>query len=203
MELEEMKGLWEEMSEKLESNKKLTDKLIIEMTQRKYDSKVKALLMPEIAGAVVCLLVFGLMVWRFHTLDTWYLQTGGVLLLVILGVLPIFSLRALFGLKSLDVSAQSHTETIDQFEKAKKRTMLVTRITLVLSPFMFVVSMIISSQMMGGKNLMVHYMVFGEWEVLLALLITIGLTALFVHYAVNKGKKTMNSMGEILDEGAK
>ena len=39
MELEEMKVLWQEMSQQVEKQKSLTDKLIIEMTQQKYAQK--------------------------------------------------------------------------------------------------------------------------------------------------------------------
>ena len=54
MEFEEMKSLWEEMSGKIEQQKKLTDSLIIKMTKSDYKNKIMKIFIPELIGALIC-----------------------------------------------------------------------------------------------------------------------------------------------------
>ena len=41
MELEEMQTVWSQMSDQLEQQQKLTDKIIIDMTQQKFKNRFK------------------------------------------------------------------------------------------------------------------------------------------------------------------
>ncbi|RKM87681.1 hypothetical protein D7036_24890, partial [Aquimarina sp. BL5] len=54
MELEEMKEVWSEISGQLEKQKKLTDKMIIMMTQEQYRKKWNKIAYPEILGTIIC-----------------------------------------------------------------------------------------------------------------------------------------------------
>ena len=54
MEFEEMKFLWEEMSGKIEQQKKLTDSLIIKMTKSDYKNKLMKIFIPEMIGSLIC-----------------------------------------------------------------------------------------------------------------------------------------------------
>ena len=54
MELEELRNEWQEMSKEIEKQKILTDKLIIDMTQKKYKNKLNSISIPETIGTVIC-----------------------------------------------------------------------------------------------------------------------------------------------------
>ena len=49
-----MKGLWKNMSEELDRQKLLTDKMVVEMTQQKYRDKLSQISLPETVGTIVC-----------------------------------------------------------------------------------------------------------------------------------------------------
>ena len=53
MEIEELQSVWSEMSAQLEKQKKLTNELIMEMTQNRYSTKFDKLTFYETIGAVI------------------------------------------------------------------------------------------------------------------------------------------------------
>ena len=74
MELEEMKTLWGEMSIEIEKQKKLTDSLIIKMTQADYRNKISKILIPESIGAIICFAEHSIYTCQLSkTKQTWYL----------------------------------------------------------------------------------------------------------------------------------
>ena len=56
MELEEMQLVWQEMSAQIETQKKITDSIIIKMTKSNYErNRLNNIRIPEMAGAFTCL----------------------------------------------------------------------------------------------------------------------------------------------------
>ena len=94
MELEEMKTLWGEMSIEIEKQKKLTDSLIIKMTQADYRNKISKILIPEAIGALVCFAGILFILINIQKLNNWYLLVCGITSALILFVLPLLSLKA-------------------------------------------------------------------------------------------------------------
>lgn len=94
MELEELQLAWTQMGKELETQKKLTNNIIMEMTRTKYKNKFKKISMYEKAGTVVCFGVALLILINFKKLDTWYLQACGTLCLGFLIIMPILVLSA-------------------------------------------------------------------------------------------------------------
>ena len=119
MELEEIQSVWKDMSQKLEKQHQLTDKLIIEMTRKKYANKFNKLALYEGTGSVVCLLMAGVLLIFFGRLDTWYQQVSGVIALLFLTVYPYLSLNAIYNIRKISISRSSLKHTLIAFEKAK------------------------------------------------------------------------------------
>ncbi|MFT6934116.1 MAG: hypothetical protein ACJAUQ_000500 [Maribacter sp.] len=88
MELEELQLAWTQMGKELETQKKLTNNMIMEMTRIRYKNKFKKISNYEKAGTVVCFGVALLILIKFNKLDMWYLQASGILCLGFLIIMP-------------------------------------------------------------------------------------------------------------------
>ncbi|MEP3380166.1 MAG: hypothetical protein ABJO28_06260, partial [Maribacter dokdonensis] len=82
MELEEMKSLWEDMSQKVDQQKVLTDQLIMDMTKERYENRMRRISVPETISALICFAAVIYLISNFNLLDVWYLQLTGVLTIV-------------------------------------------------------------------------------------------------------------------------
>jgi len=133
MELEEMQTVWSQMSGQLEQQKKLTEKIIIDMTQQKFKNRFSTLSFYESIGAGVCFVAVVFILLNLEKMNTWYLMTASILSILSLLILPIFSLRSLFGMKNLNLTTNSYKDTLIQFIKKKKQMLLVQRLSAVFS----------------------------------------------------------------------
>jgi len=153
MELDEMKNQWDEMSKEIKKQQILTDKLIVDMTQEKYNNKIKSISIPETIGAVICFASALYILMNFNKLDTWYLIVCGVFAVVYLIIMPIKSLRSIHKIKSINLSDKNVTETLIDFTKSKKKFWLVQRIGFYLN-FIFIVTILpISGKLLSNKDL--------------------------------------------------
>ena len=149
MELEEMKLLWDSMSEELEKQKKLTDKLIIEMTQQKYKNSLQRISIPETIGAIICYTFAIIILMNFEKYDHWFLILCAVLSLIILLFLPIFSLRAVSKMKRINIIKNSYKKTISQYTTGKKEFLLVGKFGIYVGIPMIFLNAIIFAKIMG------------------------------------------------------
>ncbi len=163
MELEEMKALWDTMSEKVEKQQIVTDQLIMEMTQQKYKNKFSKLLMYERLGAVVCIVAGLLLLFNIQKLDTWYLMACGIFTIGFLLVLPFVSLGAIRGMTKLKVSKYNFKETVVRFEKAKNKTLFIQRVSIVLSLILMFTSLPVFSKIFNDKDFFLQEHGIGFW----------------------------------------
>lgn len=151
--LEEMRNEWQEMSKELEKQQLLTDKLIIDMTQEKYNNKLQSISVPETIGAVICILAALYLILSFNKLDTWYLALCGILSIVYLILLPIKSIRSIRSMQRVTIGAKTIEQTLIDFAKKKKQFWLVQRVGFYLN-FVFIVAILpVSGKIMSNKNL--------------------------------------------------
>lgn len=153
MEIEEMKTLWEEMSQKVDEQKILTDKLIINMTQERYTNRFNKILIYESIGAVVCFASAIFLIFNLEKLDTWYLMTSGIITLISLLVLPVLVLRSIKRIKHLDLTKNNFKETIIDFYRSKKELLFTQRISLYLSFVLVLVILPVTSKILKNKDL--------------------------------------------------
>lgn len=133
MELEEMQLVWSEMNQQLAQQKKLTDKIIIDMTQQKYDQKLKTISTFETIGAIVCFCFFILVLINFGKLDTWYLMLCGLFCLAFYLFFPIAILRSIRQLRQLNLSENNYKTTLLKYAKRKKQFLLLQKAGIICS----------------------------------------------------------------------
>ena len=153
MELEEMKTLWQEMSQQVAQQKQLTDTLIMEMTQQKYSQKFSKIAIYESLGAIICFIAAIYMIFNFNKLDTWYLMACGIFMISYLLTLPIFVLRSLKTIKSLNITNKSYKQTIVGFAKAKKQLLLVQKLGIYVNFILFLTSIPLAAKLFNNKDI--------------------------------------------------
>jgi hypothetical protein len=153
MDLEEMKNTWGEMSNEIDKQKKLTDKLIMMMTQEKYDKSLRKISVPETVGTVICFIAALLILFNFEKLDTWYLQLCGSIIIGILIVTPIMSLKSIKKMNSINISKNNIKQTIIEFNKGKKQFKFAQKSGFYMSYIMFLISIPVAGKLMSNKDL--------------------------------------------------
>ncbi len=125
MEIEEIQATWSKLSNELEQQKKLTNQIIMEMTQQRYSNKFRTISTYETIGAVICFLTGLYILFNIAKLDTWYLLACGIFTLAFLLIMPVMVLRSLRKIKSIDISKNSYRETLVYYTRAKKNLLML------------------------------------------------------------------------------
>jgi UDP-N-acetylmuramyl pentapeptide phosphotransferase/UDP-N-acetylglucosamine-1-phosphate transferase len=154
MELDEMKGLWENMSQELERQRLLTDKMVVEMTRNKYKNQLRGISWPEMAGTAICFAIASYVIVNFDQLDTWYLALCGVVSICFCLILPILSMRSIWRMKKIDLSNNSYKETLEHYAREKDTFMKVQKAGFYLG-FIFALCFLpVAGKLMNGKDLL-------------------------------------------------
>lgn len=152
MEIEEMQVLWSEMSHQLEEQKKLTNEIIMQMTQERYSKKFRTLLTHETIGAVLCFAISLYILMNFKHLDTWYLKACGAFTLVFLTILPVLVLRAINRIKHLNILDKSYKETLIGYMKAKTNLLRLQQVSIAASFFVMFAVAAVFSKLWSNKD---------------------------------------------------
>ncbi|WP_299252557.1 hypothetical protein [uncultured Aquimarina sp.] len=191
MELEEMQEVWSEISGQLEKQKKLTDKMIIMMTQERYRKKWNKIVYPEIFGTIICFSVAILILFNISKLETWYNILPGILSAIILLVLPIFSLRSINKMSGINFYKNSYKDTLIKYTKNKKQFQSLQKASYYLSFLLIFLILPVTSKIIGGKDMFTG--VKNIWP--LMIFIPLGIT-FFVFFA----KWAKKCYGKNIDE---
>lgn len=167
MEIEEMQALWSEMSDQLEQQKKLTNDIIMNMTQERYTNTFKRLANYETLGAFVCYAVAFYMLLNFNALETWYLKACGGFSIAFLVILPVLVLRTLQRLQGLNIVDTTYKDTLIAYTKAKTRLIRLQQFSIGASFFlMFAVAAVFAKLWSNSDFFMIErdiksYLVIG------------------------------------------
>jgi len=195
MELEELRNGWQEMSKEIEKQKILTDKLIIDMTQKKYKNKLNSISIPETIGTVICFAGAFYIFLNFPKLDTWYMQLSGLFTALFCIVLPILSLKSIFGMQKINISTSNYKQSLERFAKNKKRFVLIQKVSFYLNFVLVIVCLPVAAKLMNGKDLFLESKVW-LWYVPFGFLFLYFFSKwVFRHY-----KKTTQSAEELLKD---
>ena len=156
MEIEELQSVWSEMSDQLEKQKKLTNELIMEMTQDRYRNKFDKITFYETIGAVICFAMAIYLLVNINKLDTWYLLSCGIFTIAFLIILPIITLGLLGKIKRINILKNSFKETIVGYTKARNQLLLMQRIGIYLSFILVFTCLPVFSKIMKNKDLFLH-----------------------------------------------
>lgn len=195
MELEEMKSLWNDMSQKVDQQKVLTDKLIIDMTQERYENKLRHISIPETIAALICFAVVIYLISNFGLLDVWYLQLSGAITIVSCLILPILSLKSIQKMKAINISKNTYKESLTTYAKGETKFMLLQKISFYVSFLVLISSVIAFGKIMKGID------IFTVTEKLNWLVPSgIGVLYIFTQWVLKKYKKATTSANNILKE---
>ena len=151
MELEEMRQLWDSMSQELQKQKLLTEKMIIEMTQQKYRTTLKGITLPEMVGTVICFVASALIIVNFDQLDTWYLVLSGIVCAIFLIILPILSWKALLRMQKMELG--TYKESLTKYAERSKRFIQIQKMSYYLGYILAVAILPVSSKLINGKDI--------------------------------------------------
>lgn len=196
MELEEMQATWSRMSDQLENQKKLTNKLIMEMTQQRYQSKIQILSKYEGIGAVICFIAAILIILQFSELDTWYLLASGIFTVCYLIVLPVIVLRSINSMKRINLIDNTYKETLIAYSKKKKQFLLTQQIGIYLNFILLAVSLPVVVKVFKGKDIFLTNIDLLYWYIPSMAVFLI----LFSIWGYSKYKKLTASASNILEE---
>lgn len=153
MEIEELQTVWSEMSDQLEKQKKLTNELIMQMTQDRYRTKFDKITFYETIGAIVCFVMAIYLLVNIDKLDTWYLLSCGIFTITFLIILPVITLGLLGKIKRINILKNSFKETIVGYEKAKNQLLLTQRVGIYLSFILVFTCLPVFSKIIKNKDL--------------------------------------------------
>jgi len=197
MELQEMQQVWQEMSLELDKQKKLTNDIIMKMTQEKYSNRFKTISVYETLGAVICYVMAMYILSNFSKLDTWYLQFCGIFTLLYLTTLPILVLRSLKRIQHLDISHKNYKETLYAYTKEKKNLLLLQKVAVVGSFLVMFSSLPVFSKLIAKKDFFA--ITFGPSFYISSLVVLLFLF-FFARWGYRSYLKITNSAENILKE---
>lgn len=192
MELDEMKSLWVDMSEKLERQKLLTDKVVLEMTQKKYRTKLNYISVPETVGTIICFAGAAYAMVNFNKLDTWYLALCGVICVSFCIILPILSMRSISRMKKIDINHNSYKESLKLYAKSKDAFVKVQKAGYYLG-FIFSLAVLpVAGKLLRNKDLLLEARLW-IWYIPLAIAFQILFSKwVFKHYtSATKGARSL------------
>jgi len=152
MELEEMRSAWTEMSTVVEKQKKLTDKLIIDMTQAKYQNTLSRIKTPELISTAICALQVMLILVNFRKFDTGFSVACAIISVAILSILPILSIRAINKMNNLNVTNNNYKQILTDYANDKLRFLSIQRLSFFLGFILMITCLPVMLKIMDGKN---------------------------------------------------
>jgi hypothetical protein len=153
MELDELKNTWDNANNPLEEQQNLTPKMIDQMTQKKYHSKIKKITYPEIIGIIICLISAFFIGINFYKLDTAFLQGAGIISILLLMTLSTISLLSLRLLNITEDVNRPYAATLKIFATQKLQFYKLQKTNVILSYLLLVSIIILLSKFFNGKDI--------------------------------------------------
>lgn len=154
MELEEMQAAWIDMSGELEKQKQITNELVMKMTQERYRNHWNKLANPDKLFTVIGFILVIVLIFNFGKLDTLALQICGILSILILIILPIFSIKTMRDLQYINIGQNTYKETMEVFAKRKQRFVNFQKLNMWVSFVFMLVSIPITMKLLKGENIL-------------------------------------------------
>lgn len=170
MEIEEMQALWSDMSNQLEHQKKLTNKIIMDMTQERYSNKFRTIATMETIGAIFCSVIGIVILANFSKLDTWYLMLCGAITVAFILGLPVLALRALRKIRTINITNKNYKEALLEFSNAKKHLMNIQKGAVVASFIVMIAASGVGAKLLGNKDFfLIERNIWANLSILLAI----------------------------------
>lgn len=153
MELDDLKDTWNSMDTQADTKQNLTPEKIYIIIKKEYSSRINRIIYPEIVGIIICLggaIFIGV---NFSNLTTTFLQTIGIVSILLLLTLSIISLLSLQRLViKRDINTQ-YAETLRIFAKQKFWFYKLQKANVILSYLLLITVVILLPQIVNGKDI--------------------------------------------------
>ena len=153
MQLDDLKNTWNEMSNQAKEKQNLNLKTFDNMSKKKFNSKIKKIILPEILGSLVCLAAAVFTWLNFYKLGTAAFQITGVLAIMLLVVLPIISLISIQQLYKTGDMSKSYADTLKAFTVQKIKFCKLQKLNLTLSYLLLVTVILLSTKLFGTNHI--------------------------------------------------
>ena len=197
MEIEEMKALWSDMSDQLDQQKKLTNEIILKMTQERYTNKFRTISRYETFGALFCLIAFLFILVNIQKLDTWYLMACGVMTLAFIAILPLLTLKLLSQIRNFNILDKSYKEALIGFQKAKKNLLKLQQTAIYISFIILFTSSAVFAKIFGNKD---FFLIDRGIKEYLVFAFAFAFVFFFSRWGFNAYKKVTASAENVLNE---
>jgi len=156
MELDELKSDWENSNNRPTNQNSLTSKMIDQMIQTKYNSKLNKIRYPEIGGGLVCAIAIVFIACNFNELDTAVTRCTGAIAILLLLLLPILSFLSLSKLNFESAVNESHVEVLQQFAIDRLRFQRYQKMNVTLCYLLMVAIIILLPKFFYGKDIVIN-----------------------------------------------
>ncbi len=153
MELDDLKNMWKDTKSPASKQPAFNPETVEKMTRTHYRSKMKKIILPELAGSAVCLMAAVFIGLSFHKLDTTLLQVTGVLAILLLLLLPVISTLSTWKLGRIGNVNSTYVETLQSFAVQKIRFVKLQKLNITLSYLLLVTSIVLLARLFNGTDL--------------------------------------------------
>ena len=153
MELDDLKNTWNNANNQAAQQHNLSPKIINQMTEKKYYSKIKKIAYPEFIGISVCFIAAVFIGLNFYILDTSFLQGVGIVSILLLLIISIISLLSLRKFNINENVNKPYAETLKIFATKKLNFYKLQKINITLSYLLLVTIIILLSKLYKDVDL--------------------------------------------------
>ena len=190
-----MKGVWSDLTEQLETQKQLTQDLIVKMTQEKSSSRLGRIIKAESIGIVVSIGMVLYLGWNFNQLEHWTGIGGAIGMFGILALGIVFATRIIRKARTIDLMNNTYSEVIRRFDEFRALLRVYKKYAVWTSVLSVVFVIPVTAELFMEKNITEME---GLYEALIASLILVPLVLFlitkFYSRNVSAVKKALNDI---------
>ena len=153
MEIDDLKNKWEEINNQIIEQKKLSTSIINKMTKNKYHFNMKKIAYPELIGIIVCLLSIVYIGLNFYKLNSLYLQSIGIISILILIILSAISIINIWQFNKIGDFNKTHSQILKEFTLEKIRFYQFQKVNFTLCCLLLVATTILLPKFFNGKDI--------------------------------------------------
>lgn len=151
MELNDLKNTWDNAGNK-KHQQNLTSKLIDQISQTRYVSKINRIAYPEMIGSVICILTAMFIGFTFYKLETVFFQAVGIISILLLLSISVISFLSLRQLKLSNDFSRPYADTLRMFATQKLIFSKLQKININLSYLLLVVVIILLPKILSDQD---------------------------------------------------
>lgn len=131
----------------------ITSRIIDEVTQSAYQSRIKRIAYPEVTGILVCLAAVIFIAFHFSKLDTVLLQAAGILCMLLLVTISACSFYSIKGLYKIPATTQPFAAVLRSFAAQKIRFYKLQQANMLLGYLLLVTVIILIALFFNGNDI--------------------------------------------------